>query len=194
MQQKALERCANRLGNPLAWRDCAVRQVDSTRGLDLADTEPHAARSAKGARNETPRRPELVRRTDPWSGKSGRPACAGSVSDRIWAWPNDPSNGWIPGGSRHGTPPSGLRRPTFDGSFDDSRPVPSVGAGGGNRTHTGGKPHGILSPARLPVSPLRHWLELSIVQRGPGSADAADPRSRSFAPRERVSRRSRPSL
>ncbi len=30
-----------------------------------------------------------------------------------------------------------------------------VGAGGGNRTHTGGKPHGILSPARLPVSPLR---------------------------------------
>src|SRR4029450_3497475 len=28
-------------------------------------------------------------------------------------------------------------------------------AGGGNRTHTGGDPHGILSPARLPVSPLR---------------------------------------
>jgi hypothetical protein len=32
----------------------------------------------------------------------------------------------------------------------------SLGAGGGNRTHTGGDPHGILSPARLPVSPLRH--------------------------------------
>ena len=30
-----------------------------------------------------------------------------------------------------------------------------VGAGGGNRTHTGSEPHGILSPARLPVSPLR---------------------------------------
>ena len=29
------------------------------------------------------------------------------------------------------------------------------GAGGGNRTLTGGDPHGILSPARLPVSPLR---------------------------------------
>ena len=29
------------------------------------------------------------------------------------------------------------------------------GAGGGNRTLTGRKPHGILSPARLPVSPLR---------------------------------------
>ena len=29
------------------------------------------------------------------------------------------------------------------------------GAGGGNRTHTGSEPHGILSPARLPVSPLR---------------------------------------
>src|SRR6185369_4740196 len=28
-------------------------------------------------------------------------------------------------------------------------------AGGGNRTLTGGKPHRILSPARLPVSPLR---------------------------------------
>src|SRR5947208_1627281 len=30
-----------------------------------------------------------------------------------------------------------------------------IGAGGGNRTLTGRKPHGILSPARLPVSPLR---------------------------------------
>jgi hypothetical protein len=30
-----------------------------------------------------------------------------------------------------------------------------VGAGGGNRTHTRGDPLGILSPARLPVSPLR---------------------------------------
>src|SRR5262245_2324419 len=28
-------------------------------------------------------------------------------------------------------------------------------AGGRNRTHTGSEPHGILSPARLPVSPLR---------------------------------------
>src|SRR4030095_897609 len=32
-------------------------------------------------------------------------------------------------------------------------------AGGGNRTHTGGDPHGILSPARLPVSPLRPVVE-----------------------------------
>ena len=32
----------------------------------------------------------------------------------------------------------------------------SSGAGGGNRTHTRRKPLGILSPARLPVSPLRH--------------------------------------
>ena len=31
-----------------------------------------------------------------------------------------------------------------------------VGAGGGSRTHTRRKPLGILSPARLPVSPLRH--------------------------------------
>ena len=30
-----------------------------------------------------------------------------------------------------------------------------IGAGGGNRTLTGSEPHGILSPARLPVSPLR---------------------------------------
>ena len=29
------------------------------------------------------------------------------------------------------------------------------GAGGGGRTLTRGEPHGILSPARLPVSPLR---------------------------------------
>ena len=34
------------------------------------------------------------------------------------------------------------------------------GAGGGNRTLTGSEPHGILSPARLPVSPLRR-VELS---------------------------------
>ncbi len=32
-----------------------------------------------------------------------------------------------------------------------------VGAGGGNRTLTGGDPHGILSPARLPFSPPRRW-------------------------------------
>ncbi len=30
------------------------------------------------------------------------------------------------------------------------------GAEGGNRTHTRGEPHRILSPARLPVPPLRH--------------------------------------
>src|SRR5436190_15310 len=35
------------------------------------------------------------------------------------------------------------------------RPKERGGAGGGNRTLTGGKPHRILSPARLPVSPLR---------------------------------------
>jgi hypothetical protein len=33
--------------------------------------------------------------------------------------------------------------------------IQCFGAGGGNRTLTGGDPHGILSPARLPVSPLR---------------------------------------
>jgi hypothetical protein len=31
-----------------------------------------------------------------------------------------------------------------------------IGAGGRNRTDTGWKPRGILSPVRLPVSPLRH--------------------------------------
>ena len=31
------------------------------------------------------------------------------------------------------------------------------GAEGGNRTHTRGDPHRILSPARLPVPPLRQW-------------------------------------
>src|SRR6185369_5173078 len=38
------------------------------------------------------------------------------------------------------------------------RPANSLdsGAGGGGRTHTRGEPNGILSPARLPVSPLRH--------------------------------------
>ena len=33
------------------------------------------------------------------------------------------------------------------------------GAGGGGRTHTRFEPHGILSPARLPVPPLRHFLQ-----------------------------------
>jgi hypothetical protein len=36
-----------------------------------------------------------------------------------------------------------------------------AGAGGGNRTHTGGKAHKILSLARLPVSPLRPGEALS---------------------------------
>ena len=36
-----------------------------------------------------------------------------------------------------------------------SERLAQAGAGGGNRTHTGGKPHKILSLARLPVSPLR---------------------------------------
>jgi hypothetical protein len=34
--------------------------------------------------------------------------------------------------------------------------VGKIGAGGRNRTDTGWKPRGILSPVRLPVSPLRH--------------------------------------
>jgi hypothetical protein len=37
-----------------------------------------------------------------------------------------------------------------------------AGAGGGNRTHTGREPLGILSPARLPVSPLRLRAGLSL--------------------------------
>src|SRR5204863_8900885 len=36
----------------------------------------------------------------------------------------------------------------------------NVGAGGGGRTLTGSEPHGILSPARLPVSPLRRGREV----------------------------------
>src|SRR5213592_300587 len=35
-----------------------------------------------------------------------------------------------------------------------------TGAGGGGRTRTRGEPNGILSPARLPVSPLRHVLRI----------------------------------
>ena len=35
------------------------------------------------------------------------------------------------------------------------------GAGGGTRTPTGSEPHGILNPARLPLSPLRLQLKLS---------------------------------
>ena len=40
-------------------------------------------------------------------------------------------------------------------SCERSERLAQAGAGGGNRTHTGGKPHKILSLARLPVSPLR---------------------------------------
>src|SRR5436190_3616664 len=39
---------------------------------------------------------------------------------------------------------------------ESARLAKRFGAGGGTRTLTGGKPHRILSPARLPVSPLRH--------------------------------------
>jgi hypothetical protein len=45
------------------------------------------------------------------------------------------------------------------------------GAGGGNRTLTGGDPHGILSPARLPVSPLR--LTVRIVLHGDGATQTS---------------------
>jgi hypothetical protein len=34
--------------------------------------------------------------------------------------------------------------------------IENIGAGGRNRTDTGLEPRGILSPVRLPVSPLRH--------------------------------------
>ena len=46
-----------------------------------------------------------------------------------------------------------------------SNPPDEFGAGGGNRTHTGGKAHRILSPARLPVSPLRPWVRLQFNSR-----------------------------
>ena len=48
-------------------------------------------------------------------------------------------------------------------SCERSERLAQAGAGGGNRTHTGGKPHKILSLARLPVSPLRHG------RRGPST-------------------------
>ncbi len=41
-------------------------------------------------------------------------------------------------------------------SFSFANPLNMHGAGGRNRTDTGWKPRGILSPVRLPVSPLRH--------------------------------------
>jgi len=44
-------------------------------------------------------------------------------------------------------------------SAESSQPIENIGAGGGSRTHTKREPLGILSPARLPVSPLRHWRE-----------------------------------
>ncbi len=37
-----------------------------------------------------------------------------------------------------------------------ANPLNIHGAGGRNRTDMGWKPRGILSPVRLPVSPLRH--------------------------------------
>src|SRR5262249_7843715 len=57
-----------------------------------------------------------------------------------------------------------------------------IGAGGGTRTHTRGEPNGILSPARLPVSPLRH-----VVRSYYGAAIYADCRSnRQRPPRDLV--------
>ena len=51
------------------------------------------------------------------------------------------------------------------------QPSPAIqsakAAGGGNRTHTGSEPHGILSPARLPVSPLRPGGDPSILRQPP---------------------------
>src|SRR5215510_14893894 len=43
--------------------------------------------------------------------------------------------------------------PPCGGGFGRSA---ELGAGGGGRTHTRFEPHGILSPARLPIPPLRH--------------------------------------
>ncbi len=42
-----------------------------------------------------------------------------------------------------------------------------VGAGGRNRTDTGSEPHGILSPARLPVSPLRPGQDSQYISPNP---------------------------
>ncbi len=46
--------------------------------------------------------------------------------------------------------------PTDQNLTPKRRIVKISGAGGRNRTDTGWKPRGILSPVRLPVSPLRH--------------------------------------
>ena len=46
-------------------------------------------------------------------------------------------------------------RAAGDGSLETVQPSDITGAGGGGRTHTRFEPHGILSPARLPVPPLR---------------------------------------
>src|SRR5206468_6987938 len=65
------------------------------------------------------------------------------------------------------------------------------GAGGGGRTLTRGEPNGILSPARLPVSPLRHFVSgvggYSIWALGDSAqhAFARRPRAQSVACRNR---------
>src|SRR5262249_23582143 len=54
--------------------------------------------------------------------------------------------------------------------------VGRIGAGGGNRTLTGSEPHGILSPARLPISPLRPASELPVYRQAPAPhADGSAP-------------------
>jgi hypothetical protein len=68
---------------------------------------------------------------------------------------------WLGGGNRPRRP----RRVSAEGRETDSSSGATPreagrGAGGGNRTHTGGKAHRILSPARLPVSPLRPGGEI----------------------------------
>ena len=57
-----------------------------------------------------------------------------------------------------GTPTVSGDRPTFALRTEPNRSE-QVGAGGGGRTLTGSEPHGILSPARLPVSPLRQRMK-----------------------------------
>ena len=93
--------------------------------------------------------------------RSNAPACR---ARRPWQWLVMPSSTkrcigkrqrcWTRGTQNSGPKPR-LRAKGAGEPIQKATDGVSVGAGGRNRTVTGFKPHGILSPARLPVSPLR---------------------------------------
>src|SRR5262249_17081691 len=144
---------------------CALERLDDTFDtfIQLVWIRPGRPENRPAARQDPrdlarPERLELVR---------DEPAPAVPHADDLVS----PLKGPPPDGADDRVQPWTVTATSKDADFHGSilRAVPRPSAEGGNRTHTGLTPHRILSPARLPVPPLR--LEQEEYPR-----DAANPR------------------